>query len=107
MNIFNEFLAEYGFEILHTAAVILAGILGISLRRIAVRLFNDKTKTAVVKTAVKAVEQIAREIHGEEKLERAKAYAVDALNEKGVAITQLELELLIEAAVSEFNTKLP
>ena len=38
-----------------------------------------------------------------EKLEKAKESAVEKQKEKGIPITDLELSMLIESAVSEFN----
>lgn len=103
MSIINEFISEYGMTLLYTAVMAVFGFIGMAVKRIVQKYLNDKTKQEIVKAAVQAVEQIAHDIHGEEKLERAKAYIVDALQEKGIGISQLELELLIEAAVGEFN----
>ena len=49
------------------------------------------------------MEQLYHDLGGPEKLEKAKASAVEMLNEKGIPITDLELSMLIESAVSEFN----
>ena len=64
---------------------------------------DDKTKKEVVKTCVLAIEQIYTELHGREKLDKCLEYASEILNEKGVFITDIELRLLIESAVKEFN----
>ena len=56
-----------------------------------------------MRTCVKAVEQLYHDLGGPEKLEKAKEGIEDMLNEKGIPITELEMNLLIEAVVSEFN----
>ena len=80
-----------------------AAFLGNQLKRLYEKYINDKTKQSVVRTCVKAVEQLYHDLGGPEKLEKAKASAVEMLNEKGIPITDLELSMLIESAVSEFN----
>ena len=44
-----------------------------------------------------------QDLHGEEKLEKALVSASEMLGEKGVAISDLELRMLVEAALAEFN----
>ena len=49
------------------------------------------------------VEQIYTDIHGKEKFEKAKESIISILNDKGIPITDLEMDVLIEAAVQELN----
>ena len=67
------------------------------------KYINDKTKQSVVKTCVQAIEQLYKDLHGEEKLNKVIESATDMLAEKGISITDLELRMLIESAVGEFN----
>ena len=67
------------------------------------KYINDKTKQAVARTVVQGVEQIYQDLHGEEKLAKALECASEMLAEKGITVTDLELRMLIEAAVAEFN----
>jgi Phage holin protein (Holin_LLH). len=103
MKILNEFLAQYGMTILYTIVTTFAGYIGIVVKNVYVKYMKDKTKRAVAKTVVKAIEQIGRDLSGEEKFAKVKENIIEMLNEKGITITSLELEMLIEAAVSEFN----
>lgn len=103
MEIIKEFIADYGLALLYTLVTAVFGLLGMAAKSLLERWLGGKIKLDTVRAAVRAVEQVARDIHGEEKLERAKLYVTEVLNEKGIGITQLELELLIEAAVNEFN----
>jgi hypothetical protein len=49
------------------------------------------------------VEQVWKDIHGEEKLQRALEAAEILLRKKGIPFDADEMMILIEAAVAEFN----
>lgn len=99
----GEIFATYVLPIIAAAVTALAGFLGAQLKGLYQKHVNDKTKESVVRTCVKAVEQLYHDLSGPEKLEKAKDGVVEMLNEKGIPITELEMNLLIEAVVSEFN----
>lgn len=103
MELFREFISEYGSTILYAVLTAIAGYLGVVVKRLYEKYINDKTKQAVAKTVVQAVEQIYKDLHGEEKLNKALQSMSDMLAEKGITITDLEMRMLIEAAVAEFN----
>lgn len=100
---FAEFINAYGKEILYALITAIAGYLGIVAKNLYTKYINDKTKEAVAKTVVKGVEQIYKELHGEEKLNVALEAASTMLAEKNIHVTDLELRMLIEAALAEFN----
>ena len=99
----GELFATYALPIIAAAVTALAGFLGAQLKGLYQKYINDKTKESVVRTCVKAVEQLYHDLGGPEKLEKAKEGIEDMLNEKGIPITELEMNLLIEAVVSEVN----
>lgn len=103
MEFLKEFISVYGTTILYSILTALAGYLGIVVKNIYQKYINDKTKQDVAKTCVKAVEQIYKDLHGEEKLQKALESASEMLANKGISISDLELRMLIEAAVAEFN----
>lgn len=80
-----------------------AGFVGTQLKGLYQKHINDKTKEAVVRTCVKAVEQLYHDLGGPEKLERAREGIRQMLEEKGIPISELEMNLLIESVVAEFN----
>lgn len=100
---FAEFINTYGTEILYTIITAIAGYIGIVIKNLCTKYINDKTKAAVAKTAVQFVEQVYKDLHGEEKLDQALSAASEMLNEKGITVSELEMRVLIEAAVAEFN----
>lgn len=103
MEFIKTFLSEYGTTILYAILTAIGGYLGIWAKKLYTKYVNDKTKQAVAKTVVQAVEQLYKDLRGEEKLEKALEAASDMLAERGITVTDLELRILIEAAVGEFN----
>lgn len=103
MDIFTQFINEYGTTILYTILTALAGYIGIWVKSLYTKYINDKTKQDVVQTCVSAVEQLYKDLHGEEKYNKVVESVSEMLMEKGITITDLELKMLIEAAVGEFN----
>ena len=103
MEFVQDFINTYGSTIIYTILTAIAGYVGIVIKNIYHKYVDDKTKKEVVKTCVLAIEQIYTELHGREKLDKCLEYASEILNEKGVFITDIELRLLIESAVKEFN----
>ena len=99
----QEFISTYGTTILYSILTAIAGYLGIVIKNLYTKYINDKTKQDVAKTVVKAVEQMYKDLHGDEKLQKALEAASDMLLTKGITISDIELRLLIEAAVAEFN----
>ena len=103
MEFLKMFISEYGTAL---AYMIIAGVfayLGTQAKALADKYLNDKTKREVAKTVVQAVEQVYKDLHGEEKLNKALESASEMLAEKGIMVTDLEMRMLIEAAVAEFN----
>lgn len=81
---------------------LMAGI-AVLIARALKKFINTDTKKKVVQTVVGAVEQVYTDIHGADKLAEAMRIASELLTEKGIKVSQSELEVLIESAVSEFN----
>lgn len=103
MEFVKMFLSEYGTAI---AYMIICGVftyLGVKAKGLADKYLDTKIKKDVARTVVQAVEQIYRDLHGEEKLNQALISAAEMLEQKGIMVTDLELRMLIEAAVGEFN----
>lgn len=100
---FAEFINDYGMELMYAIITAIAGYIGIVVKNLVTKYLNDKTKQNVAKSAVKFVEQVYKDLHGEEKLAKALESASEMLHEKGIYVTELEMRVLIEAAVAEFN----
>jgi hypothetical protein len=103
MELFLNFINEYGMTILYAVVVALGGWLGTQIKRVYEEHVTDKRAKDVVETVVKAVEQLYHDLDGQEKYVKAIDAAEEMLTAKGITISGLELEMLIEAAVSSFN----
>lgn len=99
----TEFINEFGATILYAVVTFIGGYIGIAIKNLCTKYINDKTKKAVAKSAVQFVEQVYKELHGDDKLNEALKATEEMLAEKGIAISALELRVLVEAAVAEFN----
>lgn len=66
---------------------------------------NTDTKKEIAMLTVRYVEQVFKTLHGEEKLDKAKSAFVKMLNEKGIKISDDEINMLLEAAVHQMNEK--
>ena len=82
-----EIISNYLLPVIAAAVTGLAGFIGMQLKKIYQKHVDDKTKEAVVRTCVKAVEQLYRDVGGPEKLERAREGIRQMLEEKGIPIT--------------------
>lgn len=99
----NDFITQYGMEILYTIVMAVATYIGVTVKKIYQKHVNDNTKEKIVRTVVKAVEQMYKDLDGEEKLEKAIENITEMLREKGLSVTELEVKMLIEAAVTEMK----
>lgn len=103
MEILKEFMNEYATTILYAIVTAIAGYIGIVVKNLYQKYVNDKTKKAVAKTVVNAVEQLYKDLHGQEKYDKAVEAMSQMLADKGITISDIEIKMLIEAAVAEFN----
>jgi hypothetical protein len=107
-NIIN-FLNEYGILSMVITAVVgaVGTALGLFFKRLYTNTIGDKIKLDTVKeiarVVVKFVEQVYKDIHGEEKMEEALEAFAEMLNNKGITISELEMRVYLESALAEFN----
>ena len=98
-----ELIQPYLMEIIVTILTAIATYIGAKIKKIYEEKANDETKRKVVSTVVRAIEQLYKDLNGEEKLEKAQENIVEMLNEKGIMITELEMNMLIEEVCNSFK----
>lgn len=98
-----EFINEYGTTIIYAVLTGIFGYLGLLAKKYFDKYFDSKEKRDVAASCVKFVEQVYKDLHGEDKLNKALEAASEMLAQKGISFTELELRVLIEAAVASFN----
>lgn len=105
MEAIINFLNEYG--ILSAVITAVGGALGLFAKWLYNKTIGDKmkedTKKNVAGLVVKYVEQVYKDIHGKEKLDKALEAFSDMLGQKGIEISDLEMRVYLEAALAEFN----
>ena len=88
--------------LLPAVASVIAVILGVLATKIKTT-YNDKVQDETVRTIVKSVvewaQQVYQDCEGPKKLQKALEKASAILNEKGITISDEELNMLIESAV--------
>ena len=97
-------------SLLGTVVTVITGVLGYKITKWGNEIINNKNsqftaeeKKNVINSTVEYVEQVFKDLHGEEKLEKAKDRALSILQAEGINITDEQLETLIEAAVKGMN----
>ena len=98
-EIIIQMIAEY-LPIIFTA--ILTAFVGF-IKSKYTKYVNDDIKRNVAADTVKYIEQIYKDIHGNDKLEKAKETMKTLLSEKGIKISEIEMVTLLESAVKNMN----
>ena len=96
-------LSNYLTQIMLMILLAFFGWLGVQAKNLYKKYVTTEIKQAVCRTVVRTVEQLYKDLHGEEKLHKAMGRASKILEEKGIHISEYELVSMIEAAVNEFN----
>ena len=102
----NEILNQILQIVLPILATFLTGLftqIGTRLKKVYEEKVNTETAKAVVEDAVRFVEQVYKDLHGKEKLEKATAQVEEVLQSKGITISEAEINMLIESAVYGLN----
>ena len=99
----EEIFSAYVLPAVVAVITALAGFVGAQIKTLYQRYVNDRIKRDVAHTCVKAAEQLYHDLGGPEKLKKAQEGVRQMLEEKGIPISELEMNLLIESAVAEFN----
>lgn len=98
MSILNECL-DIILPAIASVIAVLFGVLGAKLKSVYDTKIKTDTAKIVVDDVVKFVQQVYRDLDGPEKLQKALTEASTILNEKGISISDTELDMLIESAV--------
>lgn len=101
-EILNQIL-QIALPILATFLTGLFTYIGTRLKKVYEEKVNTETAKTVAEDAVRFVEQVYKDLHGKEKLEKATAQVAEVLQSKGITISEAEINMLIESAVYGLN----
>ena len=108
----QTFIQNNSSEILTLLVTIFGSVftfIGAMIKKKYSEISDHKTKKEIVDDTVKYVEQICstcKKMSSEEKKQMAKEKAINWLSEKGIKVSDTELDILIEAAVNGLQTGL-
>ena len=103
MEFFKDFINEYGVKIMLMVLSAVGSYVGMQIKILYDKYITSIEKRKIVTDVVRAVEQMYHDLDGEEKLQHAIEGATEILGSRGIKVTDFELRMLIEAAVSGFN----
>lgn len=98
MSILNQCL-DIILPAVASVIAVLFGVLGTKIKQLYNEKVKDETVRIVVDNVVKWAQQVYKDTDGEEKLQAALQKASAILNEKGITVSETELNTLIESAV--------
>ena len=102
----NDLLNQLIQILLPILATFLTGLftyIGTRLKSAYEQKVNTETAKVVVENAVRFVEQVYKDLHGKEKLEKAVEQVSQILASKGINLSEAEINMLIESAVYGLN----
>lgn len=99
----TQLINEFGMQLAQLILTLVVSYVCIFLKNIYKKIADTDEKRNIVKICVQATEQIFKELHGDMKKDKAIDMICDMLHEKGITISEVELDTLIEAAVQEIN----
>lgn len=104
---FEEIINVYLVPTLVTIITGLISYVGLKIKNMYEQYIDTQTKREIVNYTVKYVEQICKsiEVTSQDKFELAKTKSLEWLGNKGISISDTELEILIENAVIELTGK--
>lgn len=82
-----------------TIVTALFGYLAVRVKSKLDEKVNTQTKKEVAEATVNYVQQVFESLDGKEKLKKALETSIQWLNEKGIKVTEVEMTILLEAAI--------
>lgn len=78
--------------------------LGVQLKEVFAKSSKEKLYLSLAATCAQAIEQIYKDLHGEEKLNKALEAFSEMLEVRGLSLSPLEMRMYLENAVGAFNS---
>ena len=96
-------IVKYGLEIILAILGFVLTVVATKIQRKNAQKQNGDIANESAKNVVLAVEQMYKDLHGSEKLEKALGMLTESLSAKGIKLNASEIRVLIESAVGQFN----
>lgn len=99
----EEFISTYGISIIQTILAAAIPAIAAWVAKIYKEHVDDETKRKVVATCVRAIQQLYKDLDGAAKYQKATEAISEMLALKGITITALEIQMLIEEVCYDFH----
>ena len=101
-------ISPYLWQILSVVLTAVASYIGLKLKTLYESKINTETKEKIVKSVVEMVEQLSKKYNwtSEEKYNKAKETIISMINQTGLKISDLEIDVLIEATCNSFKKEI-
>ena len=98
-----EMVAYYAPQVMEAALYVIAIVIGIVAGKYIRPLLQNKVVEVFARNAVLFVEQVYKDLHGEDKLNMALEQLSVRLTKWKINISAAEMKFMLEAAVAKFN----
>lgn len=98
-----EILTLYAPQIMEAVLYLVVSLLAIAATKYIKPILQNKVIKAIAKNVVLFVEQTYKDLHGEDKLNKALEAFSEMLAERHIKISADEMRVMLEAAVAELN----
>ena len=98
-----EVLTFYAPQIIEAVLAILVGLLVLAATKYIKPLLQNKVIETIAKNVVLCVEQTYKDLHGDDKLNKALESFSEILAARKIKLSASEMRVMIEAAVAKLN----
>ena len=98
-----EMVAYYAPQVMEAALYIVAIVIGVMAGKYVKPLLRNKVVEVFARNAVLFVEQVYKDLHGDDKLNMALERLSASLKKWKINISVEEMKFMLEAAVAKFN----
>lgn len=98
-----EMVSIYAPQLLEALLYLITGVLILAANKYLKPILQNKVIKTIAKNVVLAVEQTYKDLHGEQKLNKALESFSEMLAARHIKISANEMRVMLEAAVGELN----
>lgn len=98
-----EMVSIYAPQLLEAVLYLIVGLLVLAANKYIKPIMQNKVIQAIAKNVVLAVEQTYKDLHGEDKLNKALDAFSEMLATKHIKISANEMIVMLESALAELN----
>jgi hypothetical protein len=98
-----EIVTLYAPQVMEAVLYVVVSLLALAAAKYLKPILQNKVIKAIAKNVVLFVEQTYKDLHGEDKLNKALEAFSEMLAERKIKVSANEMRVMLEAAVAELN----